>query len=56
LCSSTCSVIQPVGFPKLPDETDGDAMIAFSNNSSSSIYDLFVWGTTTNRSLIRRGP
>jgi hypothetical protein len=76
--ADACSVIQPGGFPNLPNETNGgpvigctatvtvdnhgilsiaqninppydnsgDSIIAFTNNSGSSIYDLFVWGST----------
>jgi hypothetical protein len=76
--ADVCSVVQPVGFPNLPNETggaavigctatinvdshgvlsiqqnvnppydnSGDSIIAFTNNNSSSIYDLFIWGST----------
>ena len=87
--ADVCSVVQPVGFPNLPNETggaavigctatinvdshgvlsiqqnvnppydnSGDSIIAFTNNNSSSIYDLFIWGSTnSSRSSIQRAP
>lgn len=76
--ADACSVIEPAGFPNLPNSTgggavigctatinvdshgvlsiqqninppydnSGDSIIAFTNNSSSSIFDLYVWGST----------
>lgn len=76
--ADACSVIEPTGFPNLPNETgggavigctatvtvdrhgilsvqqnvnpaydnSGDSIVGFTNNSSSSIFDLFVWGST----------
>jgi hypothetical protein len=29
-----------------PYDNSGDSIIAFTNNNSSSIYDLFIWGST----------
>jgi hypothetical protein len=76
--ADACSVIEPAGFPNLPNETggaavigctatinvdnhgvlsvqqnvnpaydnSGDTIVAFTNNNGSSIFDLFVWGST----------